>query len=257
MDRLRHRHRQVFSGFTKSEIERMEKLLKESGEETMDIAFCKKLTRSFNSSKGRAGKPALKWTEVQNWFLNPQVASPPKENSVGGSNKSLDILPVDKPNESTPTSEGEKDSNSSKLEFEAKSLKDGAWYDVDEFKDCRSNSISGEMEALVRFIGFGSDEDEWVNVKECVRERSLGLEHSECHTLKVGDLVLCFQERRDLAKYYDAHIIDIKRKLHDIRGCRCTFSVRYDHNNVEEKIGLSRLCRILKPQANITDEVHS
>lgn len=45
----------------------------------------------------------------------------------------------------------------------------------------------------MRFIGFGSDEDEWVNVKESVRERSLGLEHSECHTLKVGDLVLCFQ----------------------------------------------------------------
>lgn len=235
----------------------MEKLLKESGEETTDVAFCKKLTRSFNSSKGRAGKPALKWTEVQSWFQNPQVL-PSKEDSVGGSNKTIpDSLPLEKPNESTPTSEGEKESNSSKLEFEAKSTKDGAWYDVDEFKDCRSNNISGEMEALVRFIGFGSDEDEWVNVKESVRERSLGLEHSECHTLKVGDLVLCFQERKDLAKYYDAHIIDIKRRLHDIRGCRCTFSVRYNHNNVEEKIGLSRLCRILKPQANITEEVHS
>nr|XP_017227563.1 PREDICTED: protein SAWADEE HOMEODOMAIN HOMOLOG 1-like isoform X2 [Daucus carota subsp. sativus] len=235
----------------------MEKLLKESGEEAADIAFCKKLTRSFNSSTGRAGKPALKWTEVQSWFQNPQVSLTSKEDSVDGSDKSNpDPVPSDKPDGSTPTSEGEKDPNSSKLEFEAKSSKDGAWYDVDEFKNCRNNN-SGEMEALVRFIGFGSDEDEWVNVKESVRERSLGLEHSECHTLKVGDLVLCFQERKDLAKYYDAHIIDIKRKLHDIRGCRCNFFVRYNHNNVEEKVDLVRLCRILKPQANLAEEVHS
>lgn len=54
-------------------------------------------------------------------------------------------------------------------------------------------SISVLQEACVRFVGFGSDEDEWVNVKESVRERSLGLEPSECHILKVGDLVLCFQ----------------------------------------------------------------
>uniref|UniRef100_A0A166FRK7 SAWADEE domain-containing protein n=1 Tax=Daucus carota subsp. sativus TaxID=79200 RepID=A0A166FRK7_DAUCS len=223
----------------------MEKLLKESGEEAADIAFCKKLTRSFNSSTGRAGKPALKWTEVQSWFQNPQVSLTSKEDSVDGSDKSNpdpvpsdkpdgstptseedsvdgsdksnpDPVPSDKPDGSTPTSEGEKDPNSSKLEFEAKSSKDGAWYDVDEFKNCRNNN-SGEMEALVRFIGFGSDEDEWVNVKESVRERSLGLEHSECHTLKVGDLVLCFQEKVDLV----------------------------------------RLCRILKPQANLAEEVHS
>ena len=49
------------------------------------------------------------------------------------------------------------------------------------------------QEVRVRFVGFGAEEDEWVNVKKAVRERSLPLEHSECHKVKVGDVVLCFQ----------------------------------------------------------------
>ena len=48
-------------------------------------------------------------------------------------------------------------------------------------------------EVCVRFVGFGAEEDEWVNVKKAVRQRSIPLEHSECHKVKVGDLVLCFQ----------------------------------------------------------------
>ena len=49
------------------------------------------------------------------------------------------------------------------------------------------------QEVRVRFAGFGAEEDEWVNVKKAVRERSVALEHSECQKVKVGDLVLCFQ----------------------------------------------------------------
>lgn len=48
-------------------------------------------------------------------------------------------------------------------------------------------------EVRVRFAGFGAEEDEWVNVKNAVRERSVPLEHSECHKVQVGDLVCCFQ----------------------------------------------------------------
>lgn len=48
-------------------------------------------------------------------------------------------------------------------------------------------------EVRVRFVGFGADEDEWVNVKNAVRERSVPLEPSDCHKLKVGGHVLCFQ----------------------------------------------------------------
>lgn len=49
------------------------------------------------------------------------------------------------------------------------------------------------QEVRVRFAGFGSEEDEWVNVEKGVRERSIPLEASECHRVKVGDLVLCFR----------------------------------------------------------------
>lgn len=42
-----------------------------------------------------------------------------------------------------------------------------------------------------------------------------------------------FQERRDEARYFDAHVLEVKRRLHDIRGCRCLFLVRYDHDLVK------------------------
>lgn len=49
------------------------------------------------------------------------------------------------------------------------------------------------QEVKVRFSGFGREEDEWVDVRGAVRERSIPLEASECPKVKVGDLVLCFQ----------------------------------------------------------------
>ncbi|GMY13122.1 protein sawadee homeodomain like 1 [Fagus crenata] len=144
-------------------------------------------------------------------------------------------------------------SNLSELAFEAKSLKDNAWYDVASFLTFRV-LCTGELEVRVRFAGFGKEDDEWVNVKRGVRERSIPLEPSECHKVKVGDLVLCFQlsflftsmtyplEREDHAVYCDAYVVEIQRKLHDIRGCRCIFVVRYDHGNSEEKVQLGRIC---------------
>lgn len=49
------------------------------------------------------------------------------------------------------------------------------------------------QEVHARFVGFGAEEDEWVNVRDSVRMRSIGLDHSECDKVKVGDLVVCFQ----------------------------------------------------------------
>uniref|UniRef100_A0A5B6YG11 SAWADEE domain-containing protein n=1 Tax=Davidia involucrata TaxID=16924 RepID=A0A5B6YG11_DAVIN len=250
MDRLRPRERKVFSGFTKAEIEKMEKLHNESGEQSLDREFCRKLARNFNSSKGRAGKPPVKWIEVESWFQNRQQNCPSKDASSRNPPAKLSVVPevcpANKGHESSRMSKGasvagEKVPDLSELEFEARSSKDGAWYDVDTFLSHRFLS-SGEAEVRVRFIGFGSEEDEWVNVRKAVRERSLPLEHSECRKVKIGDLVLCFQERRDQARYYDAHVLEIQRKLHDIRGCRCLFLIRYDHDNIEEKVHLRRLC---------------
>lgn len=58
-------------------------------------------------------------------------------------------------------------------------------------KGVKSCYISQEVR--VRYAGFGKEDDEWVNVKNRVRERSIPLEASDCHKVKVGDLVLCFQ----------------------------------------------------------------
>ncbi|XP_061369604.1 protein SAWADEE HOMEODOMAIN HOMOLOG 2-like [Gastrolobium bilobum] len=224
MDRLRPRNRPVFSGFTNAEIDKMEKLLRESNERSLGREFYQNLAKSFNRSSGRAGKPIIKWIEIENWFQTRLQDSPQVPKDLG-------------------CKEGEIIRDPSKLEFEAKSSKDGAWYDVETFLAHRFLS-TGEAEVQVRFVGFGDEEDEWINIKNSVRQRSIPLENTECSNLKVGDPVLCLQERRDQAIYYDAHIVEIQRRMHDIRGCRCLILIRYDHDNSEERVRLRRLCRL-------------
>jgi len=58
-----------------------------------------------------------------------------------------------------------------------------------------------------------------------------------------GDLVLCFKESIAQALHFDAHIMDVQRKQHDIRGCRCVFHVEYDHDQSQEMVTLKRLSR--------------
>ncbi|KAG6793668.1 hypothetical protein POTOM_002883 [Populus tomentosa] len=133
-------------------------------------------------------------------------------------------------------------SENSYMEFEAKSGRDGAWYDVGTFQSHRYLD-KGDPEVLVRFAGFGPDEDEWLNVCKHVRQRSLPCEASECVAVLPGDLILCFQEGKDQALYFDAHVLDAQRRRHDVRGCRCRFLVRYDHDQSEEIVPLRKICR--------------
>lgn len=42
-----------------------------------------------------------------------------------------------------------------------------------------------------------------------------------------------FQEGKEQALYFDAHVLDAQRRRHDVRGCRCRFLVRYDHDQSE------------------------
>ncbi|XP_047950792.1 protein SAWADEE HOMEODOMAIN HOMOLOG 1-like isoform X1 [Salvia hispanica] len=226
--KLRPRQRQTFSGFTKAEVQKMEHLLHDSSKQSLDMDYCKKLAKLFNRSSNRAGKPILKWTEIQNWFQTRRENHLYEETSLNGAKESHAI----------PDLKGQDLSN---LEFEVRSSTDGAWYDVDTFLSHRFLD-SGEIEVQVRYIGFGPEHDEWVNVKNDVRQRSVALDLSECHKVKVGDQVVCFQERQDQARYYDAHVVDIQRRLHDIRGCRCLFLIRYDHDSTQESVRLRRLC---------------
>lgn len=65
-------------------------------------------------------------------------------------------------------------------------------YDVSAFINKRTGE-NGEPEVRVRFAGFGSEEDEWVNIATAVRQRSLPCETTECVAVLPGDLILCFQ----------------------------------------------------------------
>ncbi|XP_031118233.1 protein SAWADEE HOMEODOMAIN HOMOLOG 1-like isoform X2 [Ipomoea triloba] len=245
---LRPRQRQHFSGFTEAEIQRMDCLLKESKEKVLDQDFCKKLAKVFNRSKGRAGKPIVKWTEVQNWFQNRQQNCLQTDTPADAFKVLPDVTEpnhLDKAKENSPVQNGvyiaEKVPDLTELEFEARSSKDGAWYDIDSFLSHRYLS-SGDAEVLVRFIGFGEEEDEWINIRKSVRERSIALEHSECSKVRVRDRVLCFQEKKDQARYFEAQVTEIQKRLHDIRGCRCLFTIRYVHDSTEETVRLRRLC---------------
>ncbi|XP_039044238.1 protein SAWADEE HOMEODOMAIN HOMOLOG 1-like [Hibiscus syriacus] len=257
MDRPRPRQRQraVLSGFTKAEIKKLEKLLTEPRDVLQTKEFCRKIARNFSSSAYRTGKPSIKWIEVRSWFLARQKESTSKVRSLAGTSKTeyriAETCSLDNgPQISQFLKVGEKIRDISELQFEAKSSKDGAWYDVDTFLTQRHLG-SGEAEVLARFIGFGADEDEWVNVKNAVRLRSIPFEHSECNKLAVGDLVLCLQEKRDQLIYHDVHVIEIERKTHDIRGCRCIFLIRYDHDGFEERVRLRRLFKIQGQQIRL------
>lgn len=41
------------------------------------------------------------------------------------------------------------------------------------------------------------------------------------------------QDREEHAVYYDSHVVEIQRRLHDMKGCRCLFTIRYDIDGAE------------------------
>ncbi|KAL9249437.1 SAWADEE HOMEODOMAIN HOMOLOG 1-like protein [Drosera capensis] len=96
---------------------------------------------------------------------------------------------------------GEKFSDLSEVEFEARSSKDEAWYDVERALTHRILS-SGEAEVRVRYMGYGAEEDVWVNVKNSVRERSLPVEHWECYRVN-----LFSASRREMIKRYTLTLV--------------------------------------------------
>ncbi|KAM1364992.1 hypothetical protein ACFX13_044066 [Malus domestica] len=215
--------------------------MRELGEQVLEREFCQSTAKSFNRSAARAGKPIVKWTELQSWFEN-RVKESPNICRNYPSNKAHKSSEIPKAEEKIPDVSG--------LEFEARSSKDGAWYDVEKFLAHRFLR-TGETEVRVRFVGFRAEEDEWVNVKKAVRERSVPLEHSECRTLKVGDHVLCILERRDEAIYYDSHIYRYPKENARYKGPPVSSQSVSSYltvdlmmfNVLQERVRLRRLCR--------------
>ncbi|KAL4291743.1 hypothetical protein GQ457_14G006380 [Hibiscus cannabinus] len=232
------------SQFTLAEVLEMENSYKAKGDETLSEEFCKKLATNFSSSSNRLGKSTVTWQQVQHFFQEKQME---KQTEQDPSAMALDLfVDLSDANSSKPleimhqrkgTAEDLKE-----LSFEARSSKDYAWYDVETFLNYRV-LYNGELEVRVRFSGFAKAEDEWVNVENAVRERSIPLEPSECDLVKIGDLVLCYLDREQFQLYCDAHVVDIQRQSHDAKSCTCVFVVCYDHDYSEENVTLERLCR--------------
>lgn len=243
--------------FNPTEVAQMEAVLREHEGQIPARELLVALAEKFSNSPERAGKVTVQMKQVWNWFQNRRYAlrsklvkSPGKLNVTPMPREEVtpvrNVPPVPQGTQQIPIPSGpnvvRSTSETTQMEFEAKSARDGAWYDVQAFLSHRYLE-TGNPEVLVRFAGFGPEEDEWVNVGKHVRQRSLPCESSECVAVLPGDLILCFQEGKEQALYFDAHVLDAQRRRHDIRGCRCRFLVRYDHDQSEEIVPLRKVCR--------------
>nr|GMD92509.1 protein SAWADEE HOMEODOMAIN HOMOLOG 2 isoform X3 [Ipomoea batatas] len=260
--------------FNPTEVAEMEAILQAHNTQVPAREVLVSLAEKFSASAERSGKVVVQMKQVWNWFQNRRYAlrakaaktpskvpapvthqseptivrTVPQVPQPGPPPPSVTVRPMiqapqgPQPIAAPSVSAGRNGSDSSQMEFEAKSARDGAWYDVAAFLSHRSME-TGDPEVLVRFAGFGAEEDEWVNVRRNVRQRSLPCESSECVAVLPGDLILCFQEGKEQALYFDAHVLDAQRRRHDVRGCRCRFLVRYDHDQSEEIVPLRKICR--------------
>ncbi|XP_038689124.1 protein SAWADEE HOMEODOMAIN HOMOLOG 2-like isoform X2 [Tripterygium wilfordii] len=254
--------------FMATEVAEMESILQEHHNSVPVREVLVSLAEKFSESAERKGKIVVQMKQVWNWFQNRRYAirakssrAPLKLNVTPMSrDDSVPVravpqpvaapipapmpvpTPTSAPVPTVPSAARGFSENSYNMEFEAKSGRDGAWYDVAVFLAHRYLE-TGDPEVQVRFAGFGPDEDEWVNIRKHVRQRSLPCEASECVAVLPGDLILCFQEGKDQALYFDAHVLDAQRRRHDVRGCRCRFLVKYDHDQSEEIVPLRKVCR--------------
>ncbi|KAL9236447.1 hypothetical protein vseg_011119 [Gypsophila vaccaria] len=239
--------------FHPSEVAQMDAILRKHEGHVPPRDLLVALADRFSNSPERAGKIAVQMKQVWNWFQNRRYAlraklvKPPEKPNTSSVTRDeitpMRSVPLTQP---MAVSAGpyavRNTSEASSMEFEARSSRDGAWYDVQEFLSHRYLE-TGNPEVLVRFSGFGQNEDEWVNIRKHARQRSLPCEASECIVVLPGDLILCFQEGKEQALYFDAHVLDAQRRRHDVRGCRCRFLVRYDHDQSEEIVPLRKICR--------------
>ncbi|KAK5844488.1 protein SAWADEE HOMEODOMAIN HOMOLOG 2-like [Gossypium arboreum] len=252
--------------FTQTEVADMETVLQEHHNQMPAREILESLAEKFSESTERKGRTIVQFKQVWNWFQNRRYAIRAKSSKVPGklnvtsmprddSNPVRNVLqpvaapmpppmaaPMSTAMPATTVPVATRHMSESFMEFEAKSSRDGAWYDVATFLAHRYME-TGDPEVQVRFAGFGPEEDEWVKVRKHLRQRSLPCEASECVAVLPGDLILCFQEGKDQALYFDAHVLDAQRRRHDVRGCRCRFLVRYDHDQSEEIVPLRKVCR--------------
>ncbi|XP_020595640.1 protein SAWADEE HOMEODOMAIN HOMOLOG 2-like isoform X3 [Phalaenopsis equestris] len=191
--------RRLAARFSRPEVRHMEMLLREGKDELSDPKFHQKLADEFNA-KDRAEKKAIQAQQIQRWFLNRQHIEKIEDISSSSSSKEMDPAGDENmPNNAVqcfdfPEDDCDEISEGFVMEFEAKSYRDQAWYDVSTFLAHRVLT-SGEV------------------------------------------------EKDETAYHFDAHVVSIERRIHDNRVCSCAFLVRYVHDQAEEIVQLSQLCR--------------
>ncbi|VAI63972.1 unnamed protein product [Triticum turgidum subsp. durum] len=173
--------------FTHAEVAKMEEVLNEI-DAMPKRPVIQGLIDHFNASPDRSGngKVPVQYNQVRNWFHNRRSAQSQRA-------RKMMLTPVDEEHHPVAGSYfGNISSDGGQVQFEAKSARNGAWYDVAAFLSHR------------------------------------------------------FTETRDpegKARYFDAQILQVQRRRHDVRGCRCRFLVCYDHDHSEECVSLSKVCR--------------
>ncbi|KAE8766998.1 homeobox-like resistance [Hordeum vulgare] len=232
--------------FTHTEVAKMEEVLRDLNAMPKRPVI-QGLTDDFNSSPDRSGdgKVPVQYNQVRNWFQNRRSAQSQRTRGAPPPQHKMMMLPT-----VTGIYSGNGSSDNGQVQFEAKSASNGEWYDVAAFLSHRFTETK-DPEVQVRFSWLGPEEDEWVDVCKCVRPRSL-----QCVALLPGDLILCSKGGKEQAAYFDAHVLEVQRRRHDVRGCRCRFLVCNDHDHSEEIIPLTKVCRRRKSD-NMHQTLHA
>ncbi|WVZ22808.1 hypothetical protein V8G54_001352 [Vigna mungo] len=221
---------QPFLKLSSDEMLELERIYKDMGEKPLDRKLCQEIARRFSSLSNAAGKTSLSWQQVEQWFKNRQRVSQSKDRS------SPNLVPLSANLSSSKDTENKVHKQVQQFMLNHAVLcgcrnckviclqHSCVMHDVALFLNYRV-MCSGELEVRVRYAGFSKEQDEWVNVKQGVRERSIPLAPSDCQKLQDGNVILCFL-----------------RRVHDPTECTCTFIVRYLHDQTEEEVSWNRLC---------------
>lgn len=232
--------------FTEEEVKQMDKALEDTQGAYPNRDLLKSLRENFNAARGQVGKAHVQAKQVLGWLNERRRLRKGKNVLVPEKSNCTALSVIDGPPEIATVNPDEVLSDWELIdmfdvEYEARSSTDGAWYDVFSFRKHRILK-SGETEVFVRFVGFNSSNDEWINVKN-VRLRSLPCEGYDCRHIMPGNIVCCFKEGVEDAKYFDARVLKVKRKRHDVRGCRCSFLICYNHDQTQERVPLEKVYR--------------
>ncbi|KAM5579166.1 hypothetical protein ABKV19_009112 [Rosa sericea] len=140
------------SVFTNSEIMKMENIFKETPQQSLTQEFFQNLATNFSCQPSRVGKSDITRQQVEGWFQSKRKEIQAKGTSSSGAfdwvvESHEDLSDLTMFSNAPDNSQKPKDpcvTDLSELAFEAKSSKDGAWYDVASFLSYRVVS-SGEL----------------------------------------------------------------------------------------------------------------